>query len=164
MNAFSSDSLEIENRRLVHRSFVHASAGSASRSIRELQFLEMSNGYAATGGFVDGDALAISVRGQDNNALSTLARAIANRTVVSFVWGAQRKLPLFQFELASENVVLPVVKVMNELSDVFDDWDLALWFCQPNVWLDYSTPVQLISSDSKAVHEAARADRYIVKG
>lgn len=164
MNAVASDLIAIEDRRLVHQAHAHLSVDSASGSIRELQYLEMFKGYASTGGFADGDALAISAHGQQRNSLSTLARAIAGRNVVSVVWGDQHKLPLFQFEPGTTNVLLPVVNVMQELSDVFDDWHLALWFCQPNVWLDYSTPVQLVSNCGKSVHDAARADRYLVKG
>jgi uncharacterized protein (DUF2384 family) len=57
-----------------------------------------------------------------------------------------------------------VTRIIDELKDVFDNWDLALWFSTPNAWLDHLAPVDLIAIDGQSVHEAARADRFIALG
>ena len=54
--------------------------------------------------------------------------------------------------------------ILSELVPVFGEWELALWFGQPNSWLQGSAPVDLIDLDASAVLGAARADRFIATG
>lgn len=53
--------------------------------------------------------------------------------------------------------------VLAELSDAFDDWDAALWFAQPNSWLQGCAPVDLITLDPSSVYQAAWADRFVAR-
>jgi len=113
---------------------------------------------------VAADDLAGLLRGRVEQPLSTVARWIVAREVVSVAWRARTLLPLFQFDLASARVRAPVATVVSELVDVFDDGELARWFAEPNVLLGNISPVQRISADPGAVLAAARADRFIARG
>lgn len=134
------------------------------RRHEERDFSLMSRAFAATGGFIDGDALAGHMRTSCDQPISLIARWIVTRQVVSIVWHSNLVLPLFQFEEAGMSKRASVTRIIDELRDVFDNWDLALWFSTPNAWLDHSAPVDLIATDEHAVHEAARADRFIALG
>ena len=96
--------------------------------------------------------------------ISLLARWIVGREVISFDWQSTTMLPLFQFDLSSMTMRQSVTELLHELTEVFDDWDLALWFAQPNSWLDQQAPVALLNLDPKGVLDAARADRFIARG
>jgi hypothetical protein len=54
--------------------------------------------------------------------------------------------------------------VLSELNAVFNGWELACWFCQPNTSLNGSRPVDLVDSDLSAVLGAARTDRFVAAG
>lgn len=84
--------------------------------------------------------------------------------VVRFEWAEQTWLPLFQFEPQTVVVRADVRRVARELGRAFDDWQLALWFAEPNLWLGHRTPVSALAFDADAVCAAARADRFIAMG
>jgi hypothetical protein len=71
---------------------------------------------------------------------------------------------MFQFELRSMSLLPRLQAVLSELVSVFDEWEAALWFAQPNSWLQGAAPVDLIGGDAPAVLHAARADRFIATG
>jgi len=50
------------------------------------------------------------------------------------------------------------------LAPPFDDWDVAVWFAEPNTWPYGQAPVDVLRAEPSAVVHAARADRYIVTG
>jgi len=134
------------------------------RHHQERDFALMNQAFYATGGFMDGDVLAGHMRASCDQPISAIARWIVRRQVVSIVWQSQLILPRFQFEQPGMSRRASVTRIIDELKDVFDNWDLALWFAQPNAWLDDSAPVDLIATDERSVHEAARADRFIALG
>jgi hypothetical protein len=96
--------------------------------------------------------------------LSRLARWIVARDVVSFKCEGTTWLPLFQFDEAALSVLPAVTAVIQELADVFDDWELAAWFALPNNWLRGRAPVDALAGYPSEVREAARADRFIARG
>ncbi|MDM0059234.1 antitoxin Xre/MbcA/ParS toxin-binding domain-containing protein [Variovorax fucosicus] len=55
-------------------------------------------------------------------------------------------------------------QVLAELVSVFDGWALAIWFVQPNPWLNDRSPVDLLGLNLSGVLEAARADRFVAAG
>ncbi len=71
---------------------------------------------------------------------------------------------MFQFELRDLSVKPGPRRVLAELKPVFDDWGLAVWFVQPNSWLQTMRPLDLLDSDLTGVLEAARTDRFIAAG
>jgi hypothetical protein len=71
---------------------------------------------------------------------------------------------MFQFDMSNMSLRRGLPEVVEELSGVFDDWELASWFVQPNCWLHDAAPVDVIADDPAAVLRAARADRFIARG
>jgi hypothetical protein len=137
----------------------HAPASSA-----EQQFIAMERKFGATGGMVRGDDLASLMHGQCEQPVSVVARWIVERHVVNFTWRCETLLPLFQLEPHSLALRPSVVHTIQELRDVFDDWEMALWFAEPNTWLRGAAPVDLIRDHETAVLGAARADRFVARG
>ena len=84
--------------------------------------------------------------------------------MVTIQWRSQTLLPLFQFDLQSSSLRPPIERVIAELTGVFDDFELAIWFAQPNSWLDGAMPVHVLGRDVPAVLGAARADRFVATG
>ena len=132
--------------------------------VEDRQFLTMKGAYARTGGLAFGDEVARLLRRRSEQPISTLARWIVARTIVTFEWRSQTLIPLFQFDPLDMSHRAGTVAVIRELSDVFDDWELASWFAQPNVWLHDATPVDAIRDDQPGVLQAARVDRFIARG
>ena len=131
---------------------------------KDIQLATMYRAYSRSGGLCTGDELALRLRVHSAQPISLLARWIVSREVISFQLHLQTMLPLFQFDLA-EMVVRPEVSaIIGELSGVFDDWDLALWFAEPNVWLDDRAPIEVCVFDARAALHAARADRFVANG
>jgi len=128
------------------------------------QYIVMANAFAPNGGIAGGDELAGLLRPCRGQPISLLARWIVDRAVVHFEWRTTIMLPMFQFEPPSMTVRPPVADVLRELSGAFDDWELALWFAQPNAWLDDRRPVDVLRIDPGAVVDSARADRYVALG
>jgi hypothetical protein len=131
---------------------------------QDRQLLSMLAAYQRTGGVATGDEVAGLMQKHWDQAVSTVARWIVGRSALSFTWQSQTLLPLFQFDLTSMSLRPCVTAVLRELACAFDDWDLALWFAEPNSWLGDAVPADLVSTDSNAVLKAAQADRFIARG
>ena len=123
----------------------------------DAHFIALLNAYRASGGLAEGSEIAAR---RPFTGLSALARAITSRAVVSLDWAGQRWLPVFQFEPGDLTVRPPVRVLIDELSDVLEDWELADWFVEPNAWLRGAAPLQLVDTDFAQVHDTARALRF----
>ncbi|MDR6858518.1 hypothetical protein [Variovorax guangxiensis] len=134
------------------------------RRAKDLEFAAMERAYHRTGGLALGDELAQRLGERLEQPISVVARWIVSRTVLSFGWRSQTLLPLFQFDAKDMSLRPAVADVVRELVDVFDDWELAVWFAQPNGWLRYAAPVDAIGRDPSAVLCAARAERFVARG
>jgi hypothetical protein len=130
----------------------------------ERHFGTMEAAYRRSGGVASDAQVVRMLRQCSDQPLARLARWIAARDVVSFEFRATTWLPLFQFDSATPSVLPAVTAVIQELTDVFDDWELAVWFARPNAWLRERTPVEVLAACPNAVREAARADRFIARG
>jgi hypothetical protein len=139
-------------------------AAPAMRRLEDRQFLEMDRSYARSGGTATGDEVARRLRRWSEQPLSTIARWIVDRRIVCFEWEGQTLVPLFQFDLDDMTIRAGVTAVVNELKDVFDMWELAVWFAQPNTWLDEACPVDEILTRPHDVLQAARSDRFVALG
>jgi len=131
------------------------------RRLEDRQFLDMRRGFDAYGGWISGDELSRRLRRHWNQPISVLANWVTKREIVNIVWRSGILIPVFQF--SSESLqIRPVVRAaLAELEGVFDDWEIAVWFAQPNVWLQEQRPVDLVARDDEGVIQAARADRFI---
>lgn len=132
--------------------------------IMDPQFVLMALAYGQRGGFVTGDEVAGLMRGHVDQPVSVLARWIVTRQVLGFEWRSQTWIPLFQFNLAEMSVRPDVWHVLRELSSALEDWELAIWFASPNVWLQDAVPLDMIDRDPSAVLHAARTDRFVAMG
>ncbi len=127
-------------------------------------FIVMLAAYRATGGIARTDDLARMLNEHRRAGLDGLAGLIADGTVFGFEWRSEFWLPMFQFEPRDLSVKPAPRQVVEELTDEFDGWALAVWFAQPNSWLHDRRPVDLLDSQLGQVLEAARTDRFIAAG
>ena len=124
----------------------------------------MDAGYRRSGGIASCDDIAIMLRPCWDQPLSRLAGWLVSREVVNFRRERTIWLPLFQFERAAMTLRPEVTAAIRELSEVFDDVELAAWFALPNTWLRGSTPVDALTAEPLKVHQAARADGFLARG
>jgi hypothetical protein len=120
--------------------------------------------YGRAGGVATGEEVAGRMRDRFDRPVSQLARWIAERQVVSFTWGVVVLIPLFQFEKPAMARRPAVTDALAELRPFTDDWESALWFVQPNCWLDDGLPIDRLANQAPAVLQAARADRFVALG
>ena len=130
----------------------------------ELEFSAMRQAYRRTGGLAIADDVAQRLSDRMSQPVSVVARWIVSRSVLNIQWGSQRLVPLFQFDVHGLSPRPSVAAVIRELADVFDDWELALWFVQPNPMLRGASPMDVIALDATAVLAAARAQRFVARG
>ena len=115
------------------------------------------------GGMVTDEQLVGWLRDHSPQPVSRLARAIVDRSVVSFECSGQRWLPLFQFDMGTLCVRREVSLVVAELRETLDDAALVSWFAEQNAWLGEAAPVEALDTQPHAVLNAARADRFITR-
>lgn len=125
---------------------------------------EMEASFQSHGGIVGSETVTELLRRHTNQPVAMLARWIVDREVLSLEWASRMMLPLFQFDRSSAMPRPPVRKAIRELASVLDDWALALWFSRPNALLDGVAPVDAIDSDAQSVLDAARAERFLLRG
>ena len=135
----------------------------SGRSPEDREFAMMQTAYESTGGLSTGDKWADDLRTRFGQPISLAARAIVERSVVHVDWRGEIWLPIFQFERTAPSVRQEAAKIIDELKDVFNNWELALWFAEPNSWLAGRVPANAIAGGSDEVLEAARADRYLAR-
>lgn len=128
------------------------------------QFVVMLDSYRCSGGLARAQEVVALFKRRCGSDLATLASWIVEREVICFEWQSQTWLPWFQFNRADMVPQPELGQVFAELTSVYDSWDLANWFVQPNPWLADRTPVDTLVSDLSAVLHAARADRLIANG
>ena len=127
-------------------------------------FKAMLTAFQATGGAARGDELAGLMADRQLGTLVSLARNIVSGEILSFEWRQSFWVPMFQFELDDLSLKKGPRKVFAELVKVLEPWAIAAWFAQPNSWLKYQRPVDLLDSNLTAVFAAARADRFVING
>lgn len=128
------------------------------------QFVALLNSYRDSGGLARAPEVVALLNRRGGTDLPTLASWIVEREVICLEWQSQAWLPWFQFNRLDMTPQPGLGLVLAELSPVFDTWELASWFAQPNAWLGDRTPVDMLGLDLQAVLNASRADRFIAKG
>lgn len=127
-------------------------------------FDRLISAYKASGGTARADDLALLLAEKGQGGFVSLAKAIVRREVFSIEWNNHFWLPMFQFELCDMSMKRSVRKILCELTHVLDNWTLAAWFAEPNIWLKNRCPVDMLDSNFPAVFAAARADRFVAAG
>lgn len=142
--------------------------GSASQIERDRQknhqFVDLLNAFRRSGGLARAPEVAARFRSYDVNAVSPLAAWVNKREVISFEWQSKLWLPLFQFNPVGLTLRAGLSSVLVELLGIYDEWDMANWFAQPNPWLADRTPADMLAVAAPQVLNAARADRFVAAG
>lgn len=129
-----------------------------------LGFVALLAAYRPTGGTVRADDLSRHLRSEEPGHLTNLARKLVSGSILSFSWRQTLWVPLFQFLPDSSAVRPGVSRIMDELADAFDSWEIAVWFVQPNSWLNGQRPLDVLDRFHADVVQAARADRFVAMG
>ncbi len=127
-------------------------------------FTGLVQAYRSSGGLVRGDDVADWLRDSGRGGHGTLARWIVSGEILGFEWQHALWIPMFQIDPATLVVRSGARQVLAQMGSAFDGWSLALWFVQPNSWLQDRRPLDLLDSALPDVLEAARADRFVVTG
>lgn len=128
------------------------------------QFIAMLDAFRDSGGLAPVQEVVTLFKRCNGSDLRTLAGLIADKKVISFEWASKVWLPLFQFNRVDMRPQVGLGPVLAQLTSVFNAWQLANWFAQPNPWLWDRTPATMLGLDLSAVLHAARADRFVVDG
>lgn len=127
-------------------------------------FDAMIGAYKTCGGTARADDLALLLEEKQKGDFVSVARRIVARDIFSFEWQDHYWIPMFQFHPHDLSVKQEVRRVVHELNAVLDNWTLAQWFAEPNVWLKGKRPVEMVDSHFSDVLGAARADRFVATG
>lgn len=128
------------------------------------EFLEMRGCYAEHGGLTNGDDIARDIGRHVQQPISVVAHWIVERRIVSIAWRSRILIPRFQFTADGGEVRAVVRGSIAQLGSVFNDWEIARWFAEPNSWLHDMKPLELVGIDDQAVIDSARADYFVLKG
>jgi hypothetical protein len=139
----------------------HYAAVRGGLSARDVTFIDMLRAFRRSGGLArERDILERSA-----DAGGTIrARAEDAAALICFEWDCKLWLPWFQFDRESLDLLPGPASVINELAPVFDGWEMASWFAQPNLWLGNGRPIDLLDASLLPVLGAARADRFVAGG
>lgn len=136
----------------------------AEEYLKNNQFVGMLNAFRRSGGLARAPEVAARISRQSVSDMSPLAGWIAKRQVISLEWQSRIWLPLFQFNPTGMTLRSGLGAVLAELVLIYDDWEVASWFSQPNPWLARATPADSLAVATSQVHHAARAERFVVAG
>lgn len=128
------------------------------------QFIAMLNGYRQSGGLAQAGEVASMCNQSGACPLSLLADGVIKRDLISVDWQARIWIPLFQFNRPEMSMREGLRNVLAELVVVYNAWDVALWFSQPNPWLADNTPADTLANSAQDVLHAARAERFVATG
>lgn len=147
--------------------FSHAPAATdghhhdAQEGRTDHQFIAMLDSYRDSGGIARAQEVVALFKRRCGSDLATLASWIVNKKVICFEWQSRMWLPLFQFNRCDMTPQAGLGQVLAELTSVYDAWELASWFAQPNPWLGDRAPADMLGLDLPAVLNASRADRFM---
>ena len=120
--------------------------------------------YKTRGGTARADDLALLLQEKQKGDFVSVAKRIVARDIFSFEWQNHYWVPMFQFNPHDLSVKQEVRRVVHELDGVLDNWTMAQWFAEPNVWLKGQTPVDMVDRQFSEVLNAARSDRFVATG
>lgn len=131
---------------------------------RATEHRQMQAAFERCGGLTDSEGLVRRMGADHEQPISQVARAIVGRRLVHLTWRGTVWLPLFQFALPSLALRPAVTQALLELRDDLDDWAMALWFATDHPMLDGRTPAAVAVDGDGDLVDAARADRFVLRG
>jgi hypothetical protein len=145
------------------QTFATPSAAAGTRvpgNENDHSFIGMLDSFRGSGGLARAQEVFTMFKGRSDLGVMTLARWMAQRTVLSLEWHADVWVPLFQFELQHMTVKPAMVPVLAVLNPVCTPWELAHWCAQPHRLLDGQSPADALDAGATQVLRAACADRF----
>lgn len=130
----------------------------------DADFIALLQAFRSSGGLASGDELATRLHVQGKGGYSRLARWIVGRQAFSFSWHDHVWIPMFQFNQPEMSLHQGLRPVLGELAGVMDGWGLANWFARPNSALQGQSPASIWFKEWPEVFEAARLQRFVLKG
>lgn len=127
----------------------------------DVQFVQMLDGFRSSGGLARLQEVAQLCEQKGGPDIGELTACLTRREIICFEWHSHGWLPLFQFSQGDMSLHPQVQIVVSELSCIYDPWELAYWFSQPNPWLANRAPSDVLRLDAATVLQAARADRFV---
>lgn len=120
--------------------------------------------FERTGGIITVEEAEEMLARLASDATVGIARLIARNRLTSFFSGSSHLVPLFQFCPLTMSVVAPVPAVIDELAGVLESGEMCSWFARGNAWLGGASPAELVREAPGRVVDAARADRFVLRG
>ena len=142
----------------------HAAPRSTAGWLDDQQFVALMNAYRSSGGLARAQEVLALLLHRGGPDAATLARWVQQRDVLSFDWHTDSWMPLFQFDPADMRPLPQLRPVLAELEGLYNPWELAEWFVEPNAWLQGRAPVDRLGRDAAGVLDAARVDRFVANG
>jgi hypothetical protein len=131
---------------------------------QDAEFVALQMAYRASGGLANGNELATRLHVRGESGYARLASWILRQQVFSFAWNQHFWLPMFQFDPADLSLRQELQPVLAELAGVMDGWALAAWFARPCDSLQGRSPLSQCVHDQPAVFQAARLQRFVIRG
>jgi hypothetical protein len=128
------------------------------------QFVTVLNAFRASGGLAREQEVATRIKNHRGDEVSPLAGWLSKRQICSFEWQSKLWIPMFQFNPSSVTLRTGLNAVLSELAPVYDDWEIATWFAEPNPWLADCSPADVLAVAPTQVHHAARTERFVQAG
>ena len=127
-------------------------------------FVELLSAYRPSGGLARlSEVLSRAKRNPLPPAYSLNSSRRLSKAI-QFEWQGQAWLPLFQFDLATQEVLAHVGQIVCEFDNVLSSWELADWFVQPHVALQCLRPIDVFRRSPSLLLAAARQDRFTMTG
>lgn len=124
------------------------------------QFMGLLKAYRRSGGLLRAQDAAARCKPRGGTDVPTLAGWMVHRQVICFEWLSRIWLPVFQFNRADMSRQSGLDEVLSELVEMYDNWQIARWFSQPNARLADVRPADLLVADAADVIMAARFERF----
>ncbi len=155
----------IDGQGLPHAVHAEVTVSSKMSSSTEYRLAEMRMAFAASGGLLTVGELSDSNDPDSQSRFAQIAKGIAAREIIGFMWQSEPWVPMFQFETASRwaprRALQPLFKLLVPL---YDAWEMAHWFARPNQWLSGLTPVDQCKNHLEAVLDVAHLEHFIATG
>jgi hypothetical protein len=134
----------------------------AEEQQRDMRFVNLLNAFRSSGGLARANEVASQFQRYGAQDISVLGGWLLKRQVIAFEWHSKLWMPLFQFNPSDMTLRAGLADVLAELVVVYNDWDLASWFANPNPWLSDGLPADTLAVAAPQVLWAARAERSTV--
>lgn len=126
---------------------------------RNMRFVSLLNAYRASGGLARANEVAAQFQRRSNQGIPVLGGWLIRRHAIAFEWHSKLWMPLFQFNPSDMTLRAGLADILAELVVVYNDWEVANWFAQPNPWLSEGLPADVLAVAAPQVLWAARAER-----